>query len=127
MKRSSILLNNFRKRMAQTGDSEPEQAIKIRLSIGLIVILYFCLPWGHFHPYFFLTSQPHNTDFLPWSHGDCCRYIAKPSSITSTTNCRDVPGSGLALNPDVLRCRRQHFYVYHLSVGDSGKWLSLRH
>lgn len=32
--------------MPQTGDSEPEQAIKIRLAIGLAIILYFSVPWG---------------------------------------------------------------------------------
>jgi two-component system sensor histidine kinase RpfC len=31
---------------AQTGDSEPEQAIKVRLTIGLLIFLYFGLPWG---------------------------------------------------------------------------------
>ncbi|KGM07156.1 hypothetical protein LP43_0764 [Methylophaga thiooxydans] len=30
----------------QTGDTEPEQAIKVRLTIGLFVLLYFALPWG---------------------------------------------------------------------------------
>lgn len=30
----------------QTGDTEPEQAIKVRLTIGLFVLLYFGLPWG---------------------------------------------------------------------------------
>lgn len=32
--------------LPQTGDTEPEQAIKIRLTIGLVVLLYFGLPWG---------------------------------------------------------------------------------
>ena len=35
----------LKSRLAQTGDTEPEQAIKIRLSIGLGIIVYFCLPW----------------------------------------------------------------------------------
>lgn len=33
-------------RLAGTGDSEPEQAITLRLSIGLGLLIYFCLPWG---------------------------------------------------------------------------------
>ncbi len=37
---------NKRRVLPVTGDSEPEQAIKIRLSIGLAIFLYFGLPWG---------------------------------------------------------------------------------
>lgn len=33
-------------RMPNTGDSEPEQAIKIRLTLGIALLIYFCLPWG---------------------------------------------------------------------------------
>lgn len=36
----------LKQRLALTGDSEPEQAIKIRLTIGIAVLLYFCLPWA---------------------------------------------------------------------------------
>ncbi len=32
-------------RLKQTGDSEPEQA-KLRLAIGVLLIAYFCFPWG---------------------------------------------------------------------------------
>lgn len=32
--------------LPQTGDSEPEQAIKIRLTIGLAIFLYFGVPWA---------------------------------------------------------------------------------
>ncbi|WP_297807406.1 hybrid sensor histidine kinase/response regulator [uncultured Methylophaga sp.] len=32
--------------LPETGDSEPEQAIKVRLGIGLAILLYFCVPWG---------------------------------------------------------------------------------
>ena len=32
--------------LPQTGDSEPEQAIKIRLAIGLAIFLYFGVPWA---------------------------------------------------------------------------------
>ena len=38
--------HNLQKRLAGTGDSEPEQAITLRLSIGLGLLIYFCLPWG---------------------------------------------------------------------------------
>ncbi|HET8808576.1 MAG TPA: hybrid sensor histidine kinase/response regulator, partial [Methylophaga sp.] len=40
-------LGRLKVRLAKTGDSEPEQAIKIRLTIGLGIIFYFCLPWGN--------------------------------------------------------------------------------
>lgn len=39
-------LHRLKARLAKTGDSEPEQAIKVRLTIGLGIIIYFCLPWG---------------------------------------------------------------------------------
>ena len=32
-------------RLKKTGDSEPEQA-KLRLAIGIFLVLYFCLPWA---------------------------------------------------------------------------------
>ncbi|WP_292363760.1 sensor histidine kinase, partial [Methylophaga sp. UBA1464] len=32
--------------MPKTGDTEPEQAIKIRLTLGIALLLYFCVPWG---------------------------------------------------------------------------------
>jgi two-component system sensor histidine kinase RpfC len=35
-----------RRLLPVTGDTEPEQAIKVRLSIGLAIFLYFGLPWG---------------------------------------------------------------------------------
>jgi len=44
---SSSLLAKLRHRLAQTTDSEPEQAINIRLTIGFVIILYFCVPWGN--------------------------------------------------------------------------------
>ena len=43
-KRPTILAK-LKYRLAQTSDSEPEQAIKVRLSIATVLILYFCLPW----------------------------------------------------------------------------------
>ncbi|WP_438971579.1 ATP-binding protein, partial [Methylophaga sp.] len=36
----------LKQRLELTGDSEPEQAIKVRLTIGVAVLLYFCFPWG---------------------------------------------------------------------------------
>ena len=33
------------KRLKGTGDSEPEQA-KLRLAIGVLLVAYFCMPWG---------------------------------------------------------------------------------
>lgn len=37
--------HKLQQRLARTGDSEPEQAIKIRLSIAVLLVVYFCLPW----------------------------------------------------------------------------------
>jgi two-component system sensor histidine kinase RpfC len=39
-------LGSLNQRLIQTGDSEPEQA-KLRLAIGLLLVAYFCLPWGN--------------------------------------------------------------------------------
>lgn len=41
----------LKQRLALTGDSEPEQAIKIRLTIGIAVLVYFCLPWAEDESY----------------------------------------------------------------------------
>lgn len=43
---SSSLFAKLRHRLAQTTDSEPEQAIKIRLTLGIGLVLYFCFPWA---------------------------------------------------------------------------------
>lgn len=40
------LWTKLKQRLAQTTDSEPEQAIKLRLTIGVGLLIYFCLPWG---------------------------------------------------------------------------------
>ena len=40
------LFGRFLDRIPKTGDSEPEQAIKIRLTLGIALLIYFCLPWG---------------------------------------------------------------------------------
>ncbi len=48
MKASEInisLLGNLKKRLKRTGDTEPEQAM-LRLAIGFILSIYYCLPWG---------------------------------------------------------------------------------
>lgn len=37
-------LGQLNQRLKQTGDSEPEQAL-IRLTIGTILVLYYCVPW----------------------------------------------------------------------------------
>ena len=39
------LRQRLQQRLSQTGDSEPGQAIKLRLSIGVGLLLYFCFPW----------------------------------------------------------------------------------
>ena len=37
-------------RLKKTGDSEPEQA-KLRLAIGVLLVLYFCFPWAGEEPF----------------------------------------------------------------------------
>jgi two-component system sensor histidine kinase RpfC len=39
-------LRRLNRRLHKTGDSEPEQAIKLRLSIGVLLVLYFSFPWA---------------------------------------------------------------------------------
>ncbi|UCB56193.1 MAG: response regulator [Thiotrichales bacterium] len=39
------LLARLNRRLKGTGDSEPEQA-KLRLAIGVLLVAYFCFPWG---------------------------------------------------------------------------------
>ncbi len=41
---NATLLGRLNKRLKKTGDSEPEQAM-IRLTIGILLILYYCVPW----------------------------------------------------------------------------------
>ena len=36
--------SRLNQRLSKTGDSEPEQA-KLRLAIGVLLVLYFCFPW----------------------------------------------------------------------------------
>jgi len=38
-------LHKLQQRLTRTRDSEPEQAIKIRLSIAVLLVIYFCFPW----------------------------------------------------------------------------------
>lgn len=40
-----LKIARFKQRVAQTGDTEPEQ-IFLRLFIGVFLVLYFCLPWA---------------------------------------------------------------------------------
>ena len=42
---SSSWLKKLNLRLAGTGDTEPGQA-KLRLAIGVLLVAYFCLPWG---------------------------------------------------------------------------------
>ncbi|WP_430008910.1 ATP-binding protein [Methylophaga lonarensis] len=35
----------LKNRLSQASDTEPEQAIKIRLTLGIGLLIYFCLPW----------------------------------------------------------------------------------
>ena len=42
----SATLERLRILLSKTGDSEPEQAIKVRLTIGLGILFYFALPWS---------------------------------------------------------------------------------
>ena len=38
-------LQRLQKRLQKTGDSEPEQAIKLRLTIGVLLVAYYSFPW----------------------------------------------------------------------------------
>ena len=40
------LLSRVFDKMPKTGDTEPEQAITIRMTLGIALLIYFCLPWG---------------------------------------------------------------------------------
>ena len=51
------LLAKLKHRLAQTTDSEPEQAIKIRLSIATGLLVYFCLPWREEETFFSVISS----------------------------------------------------------------------
>lgn len=44
-KKNTGLLAKLNHRLKNTGDTEPAQA-KLRLSIGVFLVAYFCLPWG---------------------------------------------------------------------------------
>lgn len=39
------VFDQLRDRLKKTTDSEPEQAIKLRLTIGVFLVLYYCFPW----------------------------------------------------------------------------------
>lgn len=47
----SSWLHRLKSRLAKTGDSEPEQAIKIRLPISIAMLIYFCFPWQSAHTF----------------------------------------------------------------------------
>ncbi|WP_135568182.1 ATP-binding protein, partial [Solemya elarraichensis gill symbiont] len=44
--RIKVLTRWISSRLRKTGDTEPEQAIKLRLTIGIILLAYFCIPWN---------------------------------------------------------------------------------
>ncbi len=44
-KKKANWYSRLNQRLSKTGDSEPEQA-KLRLIIGLPLVIYFCFPWG---------------------------------------------------------------------------------
>ncbi len=44
-KKKASLIERLNRRLKGTGDSEPEQA-KLRLAIGLILLVYICIPWS---------------------------------------------------------------------------------
>ena len=44
-KKKASLLANLNHRLKNTGDTGPAQA-KLRLAIGVLLVAYFCLPWG---------------------------------------------------------------------------------
>ncbi|KHF24523.1 ATP-binding protein [Solemya velum gill symbiont] len=44
--RKKSLIRKISKRLRKTGDTEPEQAIKLRLTIGIFLLGYFCFPWN---------------------------------------------------------------------------------
>ena len=46
LKKSYLWWYKLQERLALTGDSEPEVAIKLRLTIGFGLMMYFCLPWA---------------------------------------------------------------------------------
>jgi two-component system sensor histidine kinase RpfC len=39
------LLSQISDRLKKTGDSEPQQAVKLRLTIGILLLVFFCVPW----------------------------------------------------------------------------------
>ncbi|HDY84588.1 MAG TPA: response regulator, partial [Methylophaga sp.] len=56
---------SLQERIARTGDTEPEQAIKIRLSIAILLVLYFCFPWQQDST--FLTTVSSNASLITLS------------------------------------------------------------
>ena len=50
------MFSRLRQRLQQTGDSEPEQAVKLRLTIGVFLLGYFCFPW--------FSDEPFSTHFF---------------------------------------------------------------
>jgi two-component system sensor histidine kinase RpfC len=88
LKKLSLWWHKLQKRLAQTGDSEPEVAIKLRLSIGFGLMMYFCLPWA---------------DKETFQHS----IRALPSLITlAYYSCALIIAAALIINPKPSRIRR---------------------
>jgi two-component system sensor histidine kinase RpfC len=45
IEKNAGLLGHLNRRLKRTGDTEPAQA-KLRLAIGVLLVGYFCMPWG---------------------------------------------------------------------------------
>ena len=55
---SKLSLSRIFAQLPQTGDTEPEQAIKIRLTLGIALLLYFCFPWASEKSFFANLISP---------------------------------------------------------------------
>jgi two-component system sensor histidine kinase RpfC len=57
------LLGLIKRRLKQTGDTEPEQAL-LRLAIATFLVIFFCLPWGPDENFVSTLSQTSNMIIL---------------------------------------------------------------
>jgi two-component system sensor histidine kinase RpfC len=63
----------LKRRVANTGDSEPEQ-IFLRLTIGVLLIIYFCFPWAHGESFYAaITELP---SLIALGYYFCAMFIA---------------------------------------------------
>ncbi len=58
------LLARLKSRLKRTGDSEPEQAL-IRVAVGVVLVTYFCIPWGADVSFADIIASPANQIILP--------------------------------------------------------------